>query len=48
MGVTHLFYNDEKIAGYITVAMGSIGVKMTKMDIEIYDKNDIQHFGWED
>ena len=38
MGVTHLFYNDDKIAGYITVAMGSIGVKMTEIDVEIYDK----------
>jgi GNAT superfamily N-acetyltransferase len=38
MGVTHLFYNDDRIAGYITVAMGSIGVKMTVIDVEIYDK----------
>ena len=38
MGVTHLFYYDNKIAGYVTVAMGSIGVKMTRVDIEIYDK----------
>jgi predicted GNAT family N-acyltransferase len=38
MGVTHLFYNNDKIAGYITVAMGSIGVKMTELEVEIYDK----------
>lgn len=38
MGVTHLFYNENKIAGYVTVAMGSIGVKMTELEVEIYDK----------
>lgn len=38
MGVTHLFYNDDKIAGYITVAMGSIGVMMTELEVEVYDK----------
>ena len=38
MGVTHLFYNDDKIAGYITVAMGSIGVKMTELEMDAYDK----------
>jgi GNAT superfamily N-acetyltransferase len=38
MGVTHLFYADDKIAGYITLAMGSIGVRMTELEIEIYDK----------
>jgi GNAT superfamily N-acetyltransferase len=36
MGTTYLFYNDDKIAGYITVAMGSIGVKMTKLRLDIY------------
>ena len=38
MGVTHLFYNNDKIAGYTTVAMGSIGVRMTELEVEIYDK----------
>jgi GNAT superfamily N-acetyltransferase len=38
MGVTHLFYNEDKIAGYITVAMGSIGVKMTDLEVDTYDK----------
>jgi hypothetical protein len=37
MGVTYLFYNGDKIAGYITVAMGSIGVKMTKLHLEIFE-----------
>ena len=36
MGVTYLFYNSDKIAGYITVAMGSIGVKMTKLHLDIF------------
>ncbi len=36
MGVTYLFYNDDKIAGYITVAMGSIGVKMTKLRLDFF------------
>ena len=38
MGVSHLFYVKEKIAGYITVAMGSIGVKSTELEVEVYDK----------
>lgn len=38
MGVTHLFYIKEDIAGYITVAMGSIGVWMTDLKVEVYDK----------
>lgn len=36
MGVTYLFYNNSKIVGYITVAMGSIGVKTTKLRIHSY------------
>ena len=36
MGVTYLFYNNDKIAGYITVAMGSIGVKMTTLRLDIF------------
>ena len=36
MGVTYLFYNGDKIAGYITVAMGSIGVKMTTLRLDIF------------
>jgi len=36
MGVTYLFYNEDKIAGYITVAMGSISVKMTKLRIDVF------------
>ena len=36
MGVTYLFYINDKIAGYVTVAMGSIGVKMTKLRLGIY------------
>lgn len=38
MGVTYLFYNDAQIAGYVTVAMGSIGVKMTDVRVDVYDK----------
>ncbi len=36
MGITYLFYNSDKIAGYITVAMGSIGVKMTTLRLDIF------------
>jgi hypothetical protein len=36
MGTTYLFYNSEKIVGYITVAMGSIGVKMTTLHLDIF------------
>jgi len=36
MGVTYLFHNDDRIAGYITVAMGSISVKMTKLCLDIF------------
>jgi hypothetical protein len=38
MGVSHLFYVGSRIAGYITIAMGSIGVKMTDLEVEVYDK----------
>ena len=38
MGVTYLFYNDDQIAGYVTVAMGGIGVKITDVKVAVYDK----------
>jgi hypothetical protein len=38
MGVTHLFYLDDKIAGYITVSMGTISVKKTKLRLKFYDE----------
>lgn len=38
MGVTYLFFNEDKIAGYVTVAMGGIGVKMTDVRVDVYDK----------
>ncbi len=38
MGVTYLFYNDDHIVGYVTVAMGGIGVKMTDLKVDVYDK----------
>jgi hypothetical protein len=38
MGASHLFYIENRIAGYITIAMGSIGVKMTDLEVEVYDK----------
>lgn len=38
MGVTHLFYIKDDIAGYVTIAMGSIGVWMTDLKVERYDK----------
>jgi predicted N-acetyltransferase YhbS len=38
MGVTHLFHAKDDIAGYITVAMGSIGLWMTDLKVKIYDK----------
>jgi len=37
MGVTHLFYLNDTIVGYITVAMGSISVKQTKLRLKSYD-----------
>jgi hypothetical protein len=36
MGVTYLFYNGNQIVGYITIAMGSIGVKMTKLRLGFF------------
>jgi hypothetical protein len=36
MDVTYLFYNNDKIAGYITVAMGSIDVKMTTLRLDVF------------
>ena len=36
MGVTHLFYVGDKVAGYITVAMGSISVKKTKLRLGFF------------
>jgi hypothetical protein len=36
MGITYLFYNSDEIVGYITVAMGSIGVKMTTLRLDIF------------
>jgi len=43
MGVTYLFYTDGKIAGYSTVAMGSVSVNSAKsakatVNVRNYDK----------
>jgi hypothetical protein len=38
MGITYLFYKGNQIAGYITVAMGSINVKKTEVDIPDFEK----------
>lgn len=38
MGVTQLFYLGDKIVGYITVAMGAISVKQTKLRLQFYDE----------
>ena len=38
MGVTHLFYRNRKLVGYVTVAMGSIRKEKTTLQIDNYDK----------
>ena len=31
MGVTHLFYRNDKLVGYVTVAMGSISITVVNV-----------------
>jgi len=38
MGVTYLFYRDDKIVGYITVSMNSLKPKLTDLRIDNYGK----------
>lgn len=36
MGVTHLFYYDNKLVGYVTLAMGTISVKQTRLRLRFW------------
>ncbi|MDR2204364.1 MAG: hypothetical protein LBE76_08780 [Nitrososphaerota archaeon] len=38
LGITYLFYRDDKIVGYITVAMNSLKPKLTDLRIDNYGK----------
>ena len=36
LGVTHLFYHQDCLVGYVTVAMGSIGVRETRLYLPFF------------
>jgi predicted GNAT family N-acyltransferase len=38
MGITHLFYVDNELAGYVTLAMSSISIKQTRLRLGFFDK----------
>ena len=40
MGVTHLFYDDDKIVGYVTLAMHSIKTGLVDLSIDVRPKVD--------